>query len=392
VTEAPEALRYRWLILAVFVLSNSINYLDRMTLGALWPAIRDEFHLTATDYGWIIAAFSVPYAITAPFAGMLIDRIGLNRAISLTVGVWSCAGIATGFTSGLGGLIGVRSVLGMAEAGGVPSTGKAIHLYLLPRERALGNAVGQIALSFGMAAAPLLAVWITVHYGWRTAFTVTGVLGLLWIPLWNLVARRSPPRPVGIPLDVVRDRRLWIFACASAVGMLGYSLWTQFTTLYLVDVYRLTLRQQALLAWIPPVCGAIGGLAGGWFSGRYIARGIPPIPARFRVCLGSAIVSLATAAVPAAPGPIWACVGISLSFAAVASFSVNMYTMPLDAFGAARAGFAISMLVMSYGVIQIFWPLLGGVIDRSGYVPVILLAAVTPLAACAILWGTRAVR
>jgi hypothetical protein len=76
----------------------------------------------------------------------------------------------------------------------------------------------------------------------------------------------------------------------------------------------------------------------------------------------------------------------------VASFSVNMYTLPLDAFGAARAAFAISMLVMSYGVVQIFWPWLGGIIDRDGYVPVILLASVTPLAACGILWFTRAVR
>ena len=63
---------------------------------------------------------------------MLIDRIGLNRAISLAVGLWSCAGIATGFTRGLGGLVGCRAVLGLAEAAGIPAAGKAIHQYLRP--------------------------------------------------------------------------------------------------------------------------------------------------------------------------------------------------------------------------------------------------------------------
>jgi len=62
--------------------------------------VGEEFQLSNRDYGWIIAAFSITYAATAPFAGLLIDRIGLNRAISLAVAVWSAAGIATGFTRG----------------------------------------------------------------------------------------------------------------------------------------------------------------------------------------------------------------------------------------------------------------------------------------------------
>jgi ACS family hexuronate transporter-like MFS transporter len=106
----------------------------------------------------------------------------------------------------------------------------------------------------------------------------------------------------------------------------------------------------------------------------------------------AAVVSLANLAIPAAPSAIWACAGISIGIAAVAAFSVNMYTLPLDAFGAARAGLGISMLVMSYGVVQIFWPALGTVIDRHGYTPIITLVAFTPLAACGILWATRSVR
>jgi membrane-bound metal-dependent hydrolase YbcI (DUF457 family) len=111
------------------------------------------------------------------------------------------------------------------------------------------------------------------------------------------------------------------------------------------------------------------------------------------VCLAAGVVSLATAALPWATSPGWAAAGISLSIFAVAAFSVNMYTLPLDTFGAAPAAFAISILVSSYGAIStILGPAIGAVIDHRGYTPVIVAVAFTPLAASAVLWFTRSTR
>jgi len=70
---------HRWLVLSVFVLSSTINYLDRQTLATLAPVLRAELHLSNAQYGWIVSAFSIAYAACAPFAGLLIDRIGLDR-------------------------------------------------------------------------------------------------------------------------------------------------------------------------------------------------------------------------------------------------------------------------------------------------------------------------
>jgi predicted MFS family arabinose efflux permease len=113
---------------------------------------------------------------------------------------------------------------------------------------------------------------------------------------------------------------------------------------------------------------------------------VPAPAARFRACLAASAVSLATAAIPAAPSAAWATAGISLSLFAVAAFSVNMYTLPLDVFGGARAAFAVSMLVASYGVAQaaVSWGF-GRIVDLHGYAPLTLVAALTPLAACAVL-------
>jgi ACS family hexuronate transporter-like MFS transporter len=392
--------RFRWLVLAAFVLSSTINFLDRQSLATLQVLIRGEFHLSNQQYGWILTAFSLTYAASAPAAGWWIDRIGLVAAIAIAVAVWSGAGIATGLTGGLAGLVACRAVLGMAEAAGIPASGKAIYQYLRPPERALGNALNQAGVSLGMLLAPPLATFVALRFGWRQAFVVTGAFGLLWIPLWLWIGRRAS-QPLWGRLSNLRtgcqpvqpgaarpwaDRRLWSIALANALSMVGYSLWVNWTTLYLVDARLLSLKQAAWYAWIPPVFFALGGAAGGWGSLILVRRGRAAVPARFRVCLAAAALSLITAAVPAAPSLGWSMAGISVSVFAVAAMSVNVYTLPLDIFGGSRAAFAVSVLVSAYGISQaVISPCFGRLIDLRGYGPVTAIAAVAPLTACAVL-------
>ena len=377
----------RWLVILVVTVSSALNYLDRQLLPAFAPELREECSLNNAEYGLLLAAFSLTYAISAPFAGAFIDRAGLNRGLCTVVVFWSVAGMATGLAPAFLGLLLTRGALGVAQAGGVPGTGKSVATYLQPGERALGTATTQIGLSMGAVAAPLVAASVGAAYGWRPAFLLAGMLGILWIPAWVAITRRIPPagavehpRP-RTAFGLVRDRRLWLLVAATLFYMTLYSLWSNWTTVFLVEEHGLSLGEaNGRLAWIPPLFANAGGLFGGWLSFRWVRGGMGVVKARVRVCWLSALCLLATLLVPYAPSAGLATVLVCLSFFWVTAMSVNVYALPLDVFGAASAAFATSVLTGAYGVMQTFVsPLIGALVDGYGFGPVCAGGAMLPL-------------
>lgn len=383
----------RWIAVLVFLVSSTLNYLDRQLLAATAPILKSEFHITDRDYGVLLFAFSIAYAATAPFAGYFLDRAGLNRGIGAAVAVWSVAGMLTGLTGGFESILICRALLGAAEAASIPGFGKANGMYLEPRELALGTAVNQIGLSIGGIAAPLMVGYFAAPFGWRSVFVLCGAMGFLWIPAWLYTARRIPPASVArrvraeSPADMLRDRRFWGLVAANLLYMTMYTLWTNWTTLYFVEARGMSQQEaNRQFAWIPPIFATAGGLLGGAMAFRAIRSGVPVTRARMRICRISAVLLLATAAVPYMPTAGWAAAAISFSFFWTLVMSTNVYVMPLDFFGASRAGLSVSALTMAYGVMQAFVsPLIGQLIHQHGFAPVCLAFSVLPLAAYGVL-------
>jgi ACS family hexuronate transporter-like MFS transporter len=115
------------------------------------------------------------------------------------------------------------------------------------------------------------------------------------------------------------------------------------------------------------------------------------VAARKRACLVGASLAIITAAVPFTPTPLTATVGMSLSLFLVAAWSTNLYTIPVDLYGAGRAAFGVSALVCSYGVMQaLVSKPLGLGIERYGFTPVCLILAALPLAGTLLVyWRVR---
>src|SRR5579871_5412954 len=100
----PGNHRARWAAVAFFALASTWNYLDRQLLSAAAPRVRGEFHLSNTDYGWLVAAFGLAYAIASPAMGWFLDRVGLERGIGWAVAFWSAAAALCGYTRTYGQL------------------------------------------------------------------------------------------------------------------------------------------------------------------------------------------------------------------------------------------------------------------------------------------------
>ncbi len=389
--------KLRWVAIIVALFSTTLNYLDRGLLAASAPALKAEFHLSNQQYGEILSIFSIVYAVTAPFAGLFIDRVGLNIGVSIAVLTWSFAGAATGFTRTFGQLITARTVLGVAEAAGIPCFGKANGTYLEAGELALGSAFNQVGVSLGLTLAPLVMAAIAPHYGWRAAFIFCGALGFIWTPIWWLTAHKIPAkpekteRPKEPATELLRDPRLWGLVVSTVFIMALYTLWTNWTTLYFVETWHMTQAEaNARFAWIPQVAATIGGFLSGWVAFRWIRRGMQVHRARMTVSWICAIAAfLSTVAVPFAPNVPFAAIGVTSSAFWGICISTNLYAMPIDMFGPARAGFGVAALTFAYGGMQaLLSPRIGSMVDRFGFNTVCFTLAALPLLGVAILAAT----
>lgn len=378
----------RWVAITVFLFSSTLNYLDRQLLAAVAPSLKGEFHITNHEYGQIVSVFSIVYALTAPLAGWFIDTIGLNAGVGIAVVAWSAASAMTGLTHTFRGLLATRTMLGVAEAAGIPCFGKANAMYLEPRELALGTAFNQVGISIGLTIAPLIVAAVAPLYGWRFSFILCGALALVWVPAWLLTSRKIPAHAVAKSApgarfrDLLADRRLWVMVLATIFMMCLYTLWTNWTTLYFVEQWHLTQEDaNRRFAWIPQIFSMLGGFFGGWMAFHWIRGGTAVLPARMRVCWICAVAALVcTIAIPWMPGILLAAAAISMSAFWAVCITTNLYALPIDMFGPARAGFGVAALTFSYGIMQtILSPAIGKVVDNFGFNTVCYGMAALPL-------------
>ena len=385
----PSSVRLRWVAITVFVFSAVLNYLDRQVLATLvevWRS-RPDFAFTASDYPHLISVFSIAYAVSALFMGWFIDRVGLNRGAAISVAAWAIASAGSGFSRDVSELLIWRALLGVAEASGVSAVGKAVGLYLLPQERAVGSAMGQLGLSLGAGLAPGVAVFFAYQYSWRWTFFSVAALSLTWIPVWLVTARFIPPivpeshkTADGHSFGLLRDPKLWALIAANFFSMTIYSLWTNWPPRYLVKMHQLSPQDTARYTWVIPICGYVGAVLGGSMSWRFIRNGLTPVAARKRACLISSCFLLGTMGIPFLPNPLWATVGMSFSFFWICAWSTNHYTLPIDIYGAGRAAFGVSSLIFAYGLMQfVVSSPLGAVIERYGFELVCIAFALLPL-------------
>lgn len=368
--QPQQRLFIRWIVICVFVLSNVLNFVDRLLLAASAPAVRNDLGLSNFEYGSAVSVFSITYALMAPVAGLVVDRVGLTIGAILAVGVWSVGGISTGFVTSLTGLMLCRAVLGLGEAASLPFLSKANATFLPVAQWGLAGAVGAIALTVGSVSAPLLTAAFAPS--WRAPFILAGVLGIVWILLWILTARTlgASLRPQNemtaesrqtVP-ELLRDRRMWLVVLAYPLVSIVFIVWQNWTTVFLVQQYGLAPQvANRAFAWIPPIFATAGGFFNGWLVYRWIRQGKQPITARTLACKYAAPLFLISLTIPYLPTPSLAIAAVAVALFACQMVISSLVILPIDLWGPGRAAFGISLLACSFSLLQTFVsPLIGG--------------------------------
>ena len=211
---------------------------------------------------------------------------------------------------------------------------------------------------------------------------------------WSAAKSRPPSlrwRSIATPaLALLLHRDLLLLLLVNVLWMGAYSLWSQWTTLYLIHVHGLTLLETRAYTWIPPLVSNVGGFLGGWLSLRWMERGAGAITARRRAIWVSAAGLLFTLLLPWMHTATGATTIISVSFLFALAGSVNIYALPIDLFGPERSGLAISALTFAYGLLQtVISPVIGDLGDRHLYNEVVWGVTLLPLLSCVVLLGIR---
>lgn len=350
----------RWQICALLFVATTINYMDRSVLGILKPTLDDKFHWTEIQYGHITLWFQCAYAIGALVAGRIIDRVGVRVGYSLAVSVWSLAAIATGSANSVIQFGFARFGLGLAEGGNFPAAIKTVGEWFPKKERALATGIFNAGSNIGGCITPVVAVYLALHFGWRSAFVLIGVLGILWMIVWAIVYRHpaehpnvspaelahiqhDPPDPsVKIPwASLLKYRALWAFAATAFFTSPVWWYYLFWTPDFLKHRFHLTQQQIEWPITAIYLIASVGSIGGGYISSTMIRRGFTVNMARKTAMLICALAVVPVYFAPHMTNPWAATMLIALAASAHQGWSANAFTLASDTF----PRFAVSSVV-----------------------------------------------
>ena len=341
----------RWLICALVFFATTINYMDRTVLGLLAPMLQTTIGWNEAQYGYIVTAFQVSYALGLLVMGPLVDRLGSRVGYAIAVAIWSLSAMAHSLARSVAAFAMARFGLGFGEAGNFPSALKTIAEWFPKRERALATGIFNSGTNVGATFAPLLVPWIALHLGWQYAFLMTGVFSAIWIVCWLRIYRRPDDDPklssaelayirsdpavavVHIPwVRLLRHRQAWAFILGKFLTDPVWWFFLFWLPKYLSSVHHVTLSGLALPLIVIYNIATVGSIFGGWLPERFMKAGWRINRARKTAML---VCALAVMPVIAAVGltSLWGSVLIlSLAVAAHQGWSCNLLTLPSDMF------------------------------------------------------------
>ena len=287
--DRPRLAPIPWRVFALACGTSFLLYLHRYSWNIVGPMLQDDFRLSNRESGFLFSLFYYTYAGAQIPAGVVIDRFGAHRFLSVAIAAWSVAIAAIGQSSSMLLIGGSRLLFGMAQAGCYPALNKVTASWFDPARRTvLQGWVATTSGRCGGAMAPIILgafLMERCRLSWETALGVLGIVGVAYGLVFWWWYRDPPEKPAPVDEDLAAPRiRVTLpWGRAWRNGSLRFFTLQQFLDagsdvafVSLVGTYFLRARgfdiaKTGWLASLPLWGGALGGIVGGWLNDRSIA-------------------------------------------------------------------------------------------------------------------------
>lgn len=288
---------------AVLMTCYLVAWLDRMAINMAMPFMSKELDFGPDKMGWVLSAFFAGYALFQIPGGVLSDRIGPRAVIAFALAWWSVFTGFTGLATSFATLLVIRFFFGVGEGLFPAAVWKVIGQFFARKNRATANALVLSSIAIGPALTPLILRPVLASWGWRAAFYLLGVLGLVSFGLARRFIFDAPakhPRMSSEELaqfeedtraeaeeeaalskgkgggaagasyrDLLASPAVWALFITALAGNITMYGWLNWLPTYLMKVKGLDLKGMALAASLPFAFGAVGCMLAGWVSDRW---------------------------------------------------------------------------------------------------------------------------
>jgi len=289
-----------WFVLALLMSLVVLNYFDRQTLSILKPIVKTELAFDDTAYSLLTFAFMLPYIVMYVVSGRLVERLGTRICMTVFAIGWSIANIASGLSHSFSHLAAARALLGTSEPGVFPIMQRSILNWVPAERRTLAISIVTPAGNLGAILAPPLVALMATGIGWRAAFIIPGLIGVVIAILWWFTdnrhtspaeaAEKTAPLEAATAVDdevsastLLKDKRYWAII---AVRMISDPVWYFYLFWipgYLQERAGLSLSELGLVGGLPYIVAIISCIILGRSVDGFAARGHDPIRVQLRI-------------------------------------------------------------------------------------------------------------
>ena len=286
-------MKYRNIVLTLLFLLSIITFLDRVCMNVAGKYIKSDLGLDNEQFGFVLGAFSIAYALFEIPTGSLGDRIGPRKVLTRVVLWWSGFTALTGTAFRFYYLLAVRFLFGMGEAGAYPNASIVIARWFPAAETGRAQSYIWAGGRLGGALTPLVVIPLVHAAGWRVAFFLLGTLGIAWAAVWHFWFRDNPAEK-NIPAEellqieagrkaaatthrvswkvVMKNPNIWALMLMCHLLFYAAYFFTNWSSTYFQEGRGLTEKQANNFITLSYSLGAIGCLTGGYVSDLLVRR------------------------------------------------------------------------------------------------------------------------